>query len=192
MIKSKFSGKITWLGAVPNRDSGLESVARESLTLSFSGAEGEAHSGLTRPACERVSMLYNAGTDIRNVRQLSVLSAEDLTLIARDMGIDHLDPTLVGATMVIEGIPDLSHLPPSSRLQGAHGATLVVDMFNPPCNWPAKPIDRRHDGFGKAFKPAAKGRRGVTAWVEREGAFQLGEAIVLFIPDQPAWAGAVL
>jgi len=36
---------------------------------------------------------------------------------------------------------------------------------------------------------AAKGRRGVTAWVEREGRLAVGDALRLHIPDQPAWSG---
>jgi hypothetical protein len=47
----------------------------------------------------------------------------------------------------------------------------------------------RHPGKGAAFKPAAKGLRGVTAWVEREGLFRIGDAITLHIPDQRAWRG---
>ena len=131
---------------------------------------------------------YPSDTEIRNVRQLSILSHEDLAVIARVMGIDDLDPALVGASMVISGIPDFSHLPPSSRLQADSGATLVIDMENPPCTLPARGIETAHPGFGKAFKPAAKGRRGVTAWVEREGMFRLGERVRLHIPDQRPWA----
>ena len=187
--KSRHLGRIIWLGVVADRAAALESAGLPHLRASFAGPEGEAHGGLTRSACSRVSNLYPTNTEIRNVRQLSILSAEELALIARDMGLEALDPTLVGATMVIEGIPDLSHVPPSSRLQGAGGATLVVDMNNRPCVYPARPIETLHKGFGKAFKPAAVGRRGVTAWVEREGVFQLGEAVTLFIPDQPVWAG---
>ena len=189
LAKSKFKARIVWLGAVANRDAALESTALSRLPVRFSGPEGEAHGGLTRPACSRVANVYPPNAEIRNVRQLSIVSAEELALIAADMGLASLDPALVGATMVIEGIPDFSHVPPSSRLQGSNGATLVVDMNNRPCTLPAKPIETRHKGFGKTFKPAANGRRGVTAWVEREGVFELGEQITLFIPDQPIWAG---
>ena len=73
-------------------------------------------------------------------------------------------------------------------MQGAGGATVVVDMENRPCSLPARPIEDRHAGFGAKFKAAAKGRRGLTAWVEREGTFTLGEEIRLHIPDQPVWA----
>ena len=185
---TQFIGKITWLGVVADRDAALESASLPSLRASFAGPEGEAHGGLTRPSCSRVLGQYPRNTEIRNTRQFSILSAEDLAAIAAEMGLDALDPALVGATMVIEGIPDFSHLPPSSRLQGENGATLVVDMNNRPCTLPARPIEARHAGFGKAFKPAAKDRRGITAWVEREGSFTLGEAVRLHVPDQRAWA----
>lgn len=183
-----FTGTITWLGVVPDRDAQLEAVPRQTLRAGFDGPEGEAHGGLTRPSCSRVKAQYPRDTIIRNTRQFSVLGAEDLAAIAADMGLDALDPALVGATMVIAGLPDFSHLPPSSRLQGANGATLVVDMENRPCMLPAKPIEAKHPGFGREFKAAAKGRRGITAWVEREGEFTLGETVTLHIPDQPVWA----
>lgn len=90
--------------------------------------------------------------------------------------------------MVVAGIPDFTHVPPSSRLQGEDGATLVVDMLNRPCQEPAVTIERARPGHGRAFKAAAKGRRGVTAWVEREGTLRVGERLCLHVPAQRAWA----
>lgn len=185
---TEFVGEIIWLGVVPDRDRQLQADAVQSLRAGFDGPEGEAHGGLTRASCSRVTGQYRRGTVIRNTRQFSLLGAEDLAEIAARMGVDRLDPALLGATMVIAGLPDFSHLPPSSRLQGASGATLVVDMENRPCTLPAKPIEAALPGFGAKFKAAAKGRRGVTAWVEREGTFTLGEAVRLHVPDQPVWA----
>jgi len=188
LIPSPFTGRITWLGRVPDRSRGLVAEAVDRLDVRFDGPAGETHGGLTRLSCSRVTAQYPKNTVIRNVRQMSVLGAEDLAEIAAAMGIDRLDPALVGATMVIEGIPDFSHVPPSSRLQAEGGATLVVDMENRPCTLPAKPIEAALPGKGRAFKPAAAGRRGITAWVEREGTLRLGGAVRLHIPDQPVWA----
>ena len=148
-------GRITWLGRVADRDVALESTSLPTLAARFDGPEGEAHGGINRPSCSRVLGLYPRNTDIRNTRQFSILSAEDLAAIAADMGLPALDPALLGASMVIEGIPDFSHLPPSSRLQGAGVATLVVDMNNRPCTLPARPIETRHPGFGARFKHSA-------------------------------------
>jgi hypothetical protein len=185
---TQFAATVTWLGRVADRDEALQSAPVESLALGFAGPEGEAHGGLTRPACSRVSELYPRGTTIRNVRQLSILSVEEMALIAAEMGLDRLDPAWLGASVVVEGLPDFTRVPPSSRLQGPDGVTLVVDMENRPCQLPAKVIEGLHPGKGRGFKPAAMGRRGVTAWVEREGKLTIGDSLRLFIPDQPAWA----
>ncbi len=188
LLPSPFYGTITWLGRVADRDAALQSAALTEVMARFSGPEGEAHGGLTRPSCSRVTGQYKKNTEIRNVRQFSVLGAEDLAEIAAAMGLEALDPALVGASMVIAGIPDFSHIPPSSRLQAEGGATLVVDMENRPCTLPARPIENAHPGFGKKFKPAAAGRRGVTAWVEAEGILRVGARVRLHVPDQPVWA----
>lgn len=182
-------GEIVWLGHVPDRDAALASAPQPTLRLSFAGPEGEDHGGLTRPSCSRVLSQYPRNTEIRNTRQLSIVSQEELAAIAAKMGVEALDPWLVGATMVVSGVPDFSHIPPSTRLQMASGATVTVDMQNRPCHLPAAEINGPHPGKGGAFKAAAKGLRGVTAWVEREGTVALGDRVTVHIPDQRAWAG---
>lgn len=182
-----FKAQITWLGRVPDRNDSLRAVAAEAVDATLEGFPGEAHGGATRPSCVRVKSQHPQGTIIRNVRQLSVLSAEDLAATAAEMGLDAIDPILVGASMVIEGIPDFTHIPPSSRLQAPSGACLVIDMENRPCTLPAREIEREAAGFGALYKGAAKGRRGVTAWIERAGRFAVGDVLVLHVPDQPAW-----
>ena len=188
LIPTEFYGTITWLGRVADRNAALESAALTEIFAGFDGPQGEAHGGINRPACSRVAALYKRNHIIRNTRQFAVMAAEDLAQIASKMGLDSLDPALLGTSLVIEGIPDFSHLPPSSRLQAEDGATLVVDMENRPCTLPARPIENNHPGFGKRFKPAAQGRRGITAWVEAEGTLRVGAKMRLFIPDQPSWS----
>jgi hypothetical protein len=191
LVPTEFIGTIAWLGIVPNRDASLAATPVAELIAGFGGVAGEAHGGLTRPSCVRVAAQYKEGTEIRNTRQFSILSAEELATIASEMGLAEFDPAWVGASMVVSGIPDFSHVPPSSRLQGASGATLVVDMQNRPCTFPARVIETAAPGAGKLFKPSAVGRRGVTAWVEREGMFRVGDTIRLHVPDQRAWQSAV-
>ena len=187
LVPSSFEGVIAWLGVVRAALGVLPSQAETEVFASFAGVVGEVHGGVTRASCSRVTGQYPRGTEIRNVRQFSVLSAEELALIAQGMGLAVLDPGLLGASLVISGIPDFTHLPPSSRLQFEGGATLVVDMENRPCQLPAKEIEAVHQGFGKRFKPAASDRRGVTAWVEREGVLRVGAKVRLHVPDQRAW-----
>ena len=182
-----FHGQIVWLGRVATRE-GVASQPEPQVFASFAGVEGYVHAGLTRPSCSRVLPQHPRGTPIRNTRQFSILSDEELAPIAAEMGLPSLSPHLLGASMVLRGIPDFSHIPPGTRLQATSGATLVVDLENRPCTLPAKGIEAAHPGFGAGFKRAAKGRRGVVAWVEREGPLSLGDALRLHVPDQPVWA----
>ncbi|SEM61342.1 hypothetical protein SAMN04488077_10698 [Roseovarius tolerans] len=182
-----YTGRIAWIGRVADRTASLVAEPLSEVAVSYAGIAGEEHAGLTRPSCSRVVAQYPKGTEIRNVRQFSVLSVEELAAIAAKMGVERIDPAWVGASLVVEGIPDFTHLPPSSRLQGPDGVALVVDMENRPCHLPAKVIDAHLPGVGGRFKAAAQGRRGVTAWIEREGVLRLGEMLRLHVPDQRGW-----
>ncbi len=188
LVPTSYTCKITYLGRVPHRDAPeLATEPLEEMRLSFAGLEGEVHAGLTRPSCVRVRSQYPEGTEIKNVRQLSIVSVEELDAIAAQIGLDTLDPGWLGASVAVSGIPDFTHVPPSSRLQSQDGVTLTVDMQNQPCHFPGKTIERDRPGHGKGFKSAAEGRRGITAWVEREGTLRLGDTLTLHVPDQRAW-----
>jgi len=193
LIPTTHKARVVWLGyqPVPVEKLVITSVPLEVMPLSFAGYEGEVHSGVTRPSCSRVLKQHPRNTEIRNVRQLCVVSAEEMAEVAADMGLAAMDYAWVGASLVLEGIPDLTHLPPSSRLQGPDGVTLVVDMENLPCQEPAVTIEKALPGQGKGFKRAAEGKRGVTAWVEREGTLRLGDEVVLHVPAQRGWQPGV-
>ncbi|KIC41267.1 sulfurase [Ruegeria sp. ANG-R] len=185
--ETEYQAEVVWLGHVPARQS-LRAEAVETLCLEFSGDRGARHEGVNRASCVRVKNLYPQGTEIRNVRQLTILSVEEMDAIAAEMGLERLDPVHLGVSIVLRGIPDFTHVPPSSRLQVADGLTLTIDMENRPCVLPGREIESESPGYGAAFKPAAQGRRGVTAWVERPGQLRLGDTLKLFVPDQRPWA----
>lgn len=188
LIPTRHHARVTWLGRVAQDRGDIRAQALDSTPVTYEGIAGDRHGGLTRPACSRVAAQHPKGTEIRNVRQLSILAAEEMAAIAAEMGLEGLAPEWLGASMVLEGIPDFSHLPPSSRLQAADGTTLVIDMLNRPCVLPGREIEKDRPGHGAAFKAAAASRRGVTAWVEREGRLAVGDALRLHIPDQRPWA----
>ncbi len=185
--KTVFTGQLVWLGVVSDSTQTLRARPIQAAQLTFEGIAGECHGGLTRASCSRMTQQYPKGTAIRNVRQLSVVAQEELEQIAADMGMPQIQPAWLGASMVIRGIPDFSLVPPSSRLVFDSGAAITFDMQNRPCIFPGREIEKDAPGFGPKFKPAAEGRRGVTAWVEREGEIALGAQFSLHIPDQPRW-----
>lgn len=182
------AGEITALLINPDRDEGMESSAVAAVQASFAGFAGEAHGGLTRPLCSRVTKQYPKGTEIRNTRQISIVSEEELAAVAADMGLPvSLDPAWLGANMVVRCIPAFTLVPPSSRLITTGGVSLVVDMENAPCWQPGDVIEARYPGIGKSYAAKARNRRGVTAWVEREGEVSVGQAVLLHCPPQRAY-----
>jgi len=187
LTRSEYTATIRWLGAVQSRAKNLRAHAIPSMPLTLQGYEGEDHSGLTRASCSRVKALYPLGSTIRNTRQLTLVSTEELAAIAADMGLAQIDPEWLGASVVVTGIPDFSNIPPSSRLCAPSGASLTIDMQNGPCNWPAREIEQEAPGKGALFKTAARNRRGVTAWVEHPGTLTLGDQMTLFVPGQRPW-----
>lgn len=187
LLATNFTARVTWLGINENRDDTLRNIAVQEMPLTFSGHADESRAGLTRPSCSRVISQYPRDTEIRNTRQLCIVSAEELAKTATNMGVEAIDPAWLSSSIVIEGIPDFTLIPPASRLITASGVALVIDMENRPCHLPAKVINEDLPEKGRAFKLAAKGLRGVTGWVEREGVLRLGDELTLHIPDQPAW-----
>jgi hypothetical protein len=170
------------VNSTPDKD--LSTSRIDSVAVNYAGLEGESHSGLVRASCVRVRHQYPQGTEIRNTRQVSIVSVEELALIAATMGVDGLQPEWLGANLLVSGIPNFSQIPPSTRMIFDGGASLVVDLENSPCKYPGEIIERHHPGFGDRFAKAAVGKRGVTAWVEREGRISNGDSIRLYIPPQ--------
>lgn len=183
-------GTVAYLGVVLDRAVTLCSEPREALELTYDGPDGEYHGGRTRPSCSRVKLQYERGTEIANARQLSILSVEELAASAEAMEIDRIAPEWTGANVILEGVPDFTQIPPSSRLIFESGASVVNDMENGPCKFVGEEIERHHPGKGLSFPAKARGRRGICGWVERPGALTLGMKARLHIPPQRIWAHA--
>lgn len=190
LSKTRFTGRVEMLLANPDRESGLEKSQVGEIRMLFSGIDGDCHGGLNRKSDSRMLKQFKRGTEVRNARQVSILSVEELADIAEIMKIPAVKAEWVGANMVTSGIPDLSLLPPSSRLQFPSGATIVVDMENFPCRYPAEIIERNNPHQAVGFVQAAMHKRGVVGWVEREGEVRSGDAIVTWIPQQRIYAHA--
>lgn len=182
LTKLPIQGKVEALLSRPSRETGFEKSATGQLELKFSGPENDCHTGLTRAADSRTLPLYKRNTEIRNVRQLTVLATEELDDVAKALGIPKIDPSWFGANIVVSGIPDFTLLPPSTRLQFSSGATIVSDMENMPCSQIAEVVGRHHPEVQFKLVKTSMHKRGITAWVEREGAVTVGDSVNLIIP----------
>jgi len=184
----KIEGRVEALLASARRETGLEKRRAERLDLTFDGVEGDCHGGRTRPSDSRMVTQYARGTEVANTRQVSILSVEELAEVARTLGIPALPPEWVGANIVVSGIPDLTLLPPSTRLMFSSGATIIVDLENAPCRHVGDVIEKHHPGVGAKFVAAAKHKRGVVGWVEKPGAIATDDVIKLYAPPRRLWA----
>lgn len=182
--KLPFQGIAEALLVNPDRETGLEKRAVGEVQLLFSGIAGDCHGGLTRQSDSRMLKQFKRGTEVKNARQVSILSTEELAEIAETMGIPAVKPEWVGANLVTSGIPDLTLLPPSTRLQFPSGAMIVVDMENRPCRYPADIIEKHHPEQKAGFVASAMNKRGVVGWIEAEGTVRRGDAITIWIPIQ--------
>ena len=184
LSKAPFAGRVAKLLCNAHRDAGLEKQSVEKLQLRFCGIEGDCHGGLTRKSDSRMLRQFKRGTEVKNSRQISILSVEELADIASMMGIPQVKPEWVGANLVTGGIADLTLLPPSSRLQFPSGATIVIDIENAPCRYPAAVIEKHYPELAVGFVKAARNKRGLVGWIEREGVVDTGDEITVWIPPQ--------
>ncbi len=162
----------------------------EQLEMTYEGIAGDYHRGNVRKSGAREPW-YQRGIEMRNERQISILAEDELVDVAGNMGLDELKPGWIGANLVISGIPDLSLLPARTVLIFENGVSLRVDGYNGPCRIAGGEIARHtgvdassNDGdytrtaLALSFVQAAHMKRGIVAWVEREGIIRPGEKVV--------------
>jgi len=166
----------------------FETRAVDALRLGFDGISGDFHAGATRRSGGREPW-YPRGTEMRNERQLSVVAADELAIVAERMGLAEIKPEWIGANLLIEGVPHLSMLPAGTLLFFRGGVTVKVDAQNGPCRIAGRSI-AEHAGMADVeagallFPKAAKRLRGVVAWVEKPGTITAGEEISVRVPEQ--------
>jgi MOSC domain-containing protein YiiM len=177
--------RVTFLGVADQPGSFLTRKV-EVLALSYAGIEGDRHAGLTARAGVRQDHL-DPDVVVRNSRQLSLVSAEELAAAAGALGVPRLDPSWLGANVSLEGAPGLTATGPSTRLVFRSGAVLVVDGDNAPCTSAGGAVAAAlgDPSLRSRFVKAATARRGLVAWVERVGTIRVGDAVEVF-PRSPA------
>jgi MOSC domain-containing protein YiiM len=123
---------------------------------------------------------------VRNVRQISIVSAEELAQVAQNMDLPAIEPAWVGANMLVSGIPDLTQLPKGSRLYFDNGVGIVVEGENLPCTTAGGSLQQQfpdRTDITTAFPKQAIGKRGLVAWVERPGKLTKGEGILVRLAE---------
>lgn len=183
-IQYKLNGRVTavLIGEDPQS---LASARKEQIETTFAGVVGDKHSGWTIASGGRTSF-YPRGTEIRNYRQVSIISEEEMAQVASSLRIAEVLPEWLGANLLVTGIGQLSQLPPFTRLFFEGGAVLVVQRDNEPCIGPGKIIAGVYNrpDLEKLFVSSALEKRGLVAVVEHPGFIRTGESFRAETPAQ--------
>ena len=160
----------------------------DALDLGFDGISGDHHQGATRRSGGREPW-YARVTEMRNERQLSIVAADELAIVAGRMDLSEIRPEWIGANMVLGGVPGLSMLPSGTLLFFSGGATLKVDGQNVPCRVAGRSIAEHarmadREAGALLFPKVARRLRGIVAWVEKPGRIAAGEKVSVRIPEQ--------
>jgi hypothetical protein len=187
----KLTGRVASVLVARGRDFVTE--AADAVRLGFDGIEHDVHAGPTRRSGSREPW-YPRNTEMRNERQLSIVAADELALVASRMAIAEIRPEWIGANLVIEGVPRLSMLPAGTLLFFANGVTVKVDAQNGPCRIAGQSIAERAGmpdvkAGALLFPKAAKRLRGLVGWVEKPGTITAGEKVSVRVPEQWIYRG---
>jgi MOSC domain len=157
-------------------------VPVDPLLLDWGGPIGDRHHGLTMRSDTRQKAHFPRGTEIRNHRQVSLVSAEEQDEVATALGIPSLAPGLIADNLTLSGVTGLTALPRMTRLVFAGGVVLMLGGRNDPCTIAGGLVADVHGTAASAFPKAAWNRRGVTGWVEHPGEIRAGEPVAVHPP----------
>jgi len=161
----------------------METFHVPDVTVNLEGFDGDKHWGFTRLSGAREPW-YPRKTEIRNDRQWSAVSTEELDAIAQAMGIPHIDPGWVGANVAFASIPNLTQLPRGTTLWFPEDAVLLVEGENAPCAHPGELIAQKCPelvGKPNMFPKAAIGRRGLVGVVQHAGRISFQDIVIVQI-----------
>ena len=153
---------------------------RTELELNTQGVVGDRHYGCETISGGRFTTLYKRGTPVRNNRQWSAISPQEVMDIAKNLGIEgKLTPELLGMNFLIEGVERLSELPPMTYLifspheefapRLEEDVVLVVYGQALPCTVAGKALVEPcgDASLEQRFPKGALGLRVTTGWVEK-------------------------
>lgn len=155
------SGRLDAILLRPGRDLPVQAVA-DALAIAGRGLGGDRHA-------ERAARSADGGK-----RQVTLIQAEHLPLIAAWAGRAAVDPALLRRNLVISGVNLVAARSPLARhpLRLRIGASVVLQLTGP-CD----PCSKMEAALGRGGYNAMRGHGGMTALVEAGGPIALGDRV---------------
>jgi len=163
------------------------SIPVNEIEFSFEGMQGDKHFGLTAFALTKHPE-YKEKIEVRNARQISILSVEELSSIAVEIGVPEIKAEWLFPNLLVSGIPHLTQLPPGTMFYFDGGLIIYNGGQNFPCKIVKDVILEKYphvEEIGKKFLKAAWEKRGLLGWVEHPKKLVIGSSFEVDLP--PLW-----
>jgi MOSC domain-containing protein YiiM len=144
------AGTVEWMGVRPAR--------REPVVI-VDTVEARVGQGLTGDR-------FRGGASSK--RQVTLIQAEHLPVIARLLGLDRVDPALLRRNIVVGGI----------NLLALNGAQFAMGDALMEGTGPCHPCSRMEETFGSGGYNAVRGHGGITARVLSGGVIRVGDPVM--------------
>ena len=172
----------------------LNGEATEKIWFDLHGPRGDSHSGFSRKlsghdGVYRRTSALEKGHPVFNWRTWTALAREEIIQFEESLGVTIPQGCLL-ENLTLTGIPNLSKLPPTSRLvfpvRDGQQTILAVWEENSPCHLVGQ---RLADHYGdpdlkKRLIAEAQDKRGVMGLVLSEGRVEVGDEVQVFPPVQ--------
>lgn len=161
----------------------LRTVPVTELTVNLNGIVENKYSGQGRLSDVRDRELledkdFPKKVLVRNWRQWTAVSEEELAKIATNLSVEKVGAELLGANIKFSGIPNLTSLPRGTFLRFPNEAILLVEEENKPCSGPGKEIKKEYEHVRPGdFYKHAMGLRGLVGVVQREGIIRIDDVV---------------
>lgn len=156
----------------------------EKIKVTWDGFERSKHSSRTMIAPGYITKENGTkkGDEILNYRQITIVSHEELSVIAQKLGLDVIDPIDFRPSIVVEGHENFTKIPLGTRLVFPNGCILYITDENSPCVVTAQRVQDSNPQNKTVLSRLAKesmGLRGVHAIVLKPGLIYKNDEIEL-------------
>ncbi|MEN9604379.1 MAG: putative metal-sulfur cluster biosynthesis protein YuaD [Candidatus Parcubacteria bacterium] len=192
----QLTGKVEWVGLTPPLGNSAAIPRKRIDVFQGQGVQYDKHWGTrTLDVRDEVAQAFGLkkGLECFNMRQWSAVSAEEVALIAADMGIPDIESGDLGENLIVSGIPNFTLLPPGTLIffkdarKDTRTTILCVYAENQPCYIPAQIIQAKNKGVPGlvgTFDSHARNRRGLVGWTMCSGIIKPNDTVIAYVPAQ--------